>query len=81
MLLATGRTAGGLREQAMTFHEYLAEARRHDAQRVGERDRLIQKARQNRAVRRHHAGPAARRRPFRKPMTFLPYRGIAVRLG
>jgi hypothetical protein len=44
----------------MTFHEYLAEARQHDAQRAGQRGRLIQQARQNRIARRHHAGPAAR---------------------
>jgi hypothetical protein len=51
------------REQAMTFHEYLAKARQHDAQQVGERDRLIQqKVRQNRTARRRPTGPAARAR-------------------
>jgi hypothetical protein len=46
----------------MTFHEYLTKARQHEAQRAAERDRLIQKARQNRTTRRHHTGPAARAR-------------------
>jgi hypothetical protein len=27
----------------MTFHEYLAKTRQHDAQRAGERDRLLQR--------------------------------------
>jgi hypothetical protein len=46
----------------MILHEYLAKARQHDAQRAGDRDRLIQKARQGRTARRHRAGPAARAR-------------------
>jgi hypothetical protein len=43
----------------MTFHEYLAKARQHDAQQAGERDRLLQTARQTRTARRHRNGPAA----------------------
>jgi hypothetical protein len=46
----------------MTFHEYLAKARQHDAQRAGERDRLLQQARQARTARRYRTGPAARAR-------------------
>jgi hypothetical protein len=46
----------------MTFHEYLAKARQHDAQRAGERDRLLRTARQARTARRHRAAPAARAR-------------------
>jgi hypothetical protein len=42
----------------MTFHEYLAKARQHDAQRAGERDRLLQEARHARTARRHRTGPA-----------------------
>jgi hypothetical protein len=44
----------------MTFHEYLAKARQDDAQRAGERDRLILAARQARAPRRHRTGATAR---------------------
>jgi hypothetical protein len=43
----------------MTFHEYLAKARQHDAQRAGERDRLLQEVRQARTALRHRTGPAA----------------------
>jgi hypothetical protein len=46
----------------MTFHEYLAKARQHDAQQAGERDRLAQSARQNRTAHRHRTGPAAQAR-------------------
>jgi len=46
----------------MTFHECLAKARQHDAQRAGERDRLLRTARQARTARRHRTGPAARAR-------------------
>jgi hypothetical protein len=46
----------------MTFHEYLAKARQHDAQQAGERDRLLQKARQARTARPHRTGPADRAR-------------------
>jgi hypothetical protein len=58
----------------MTFHEYLAKARQHDTQRAAERDRLIQRARQNRAARRHRTSPAARARRlarliFRRALT------------
>ena len=35
----------------MTFHQYLAKARQRDAQQAGQRARLAQSARQNRAVR------------------------------
>jgi hypothetical protein len=50
------------REQTMTFHEYLAKARQHDAQQAGERDRLLATARQARTARRHRTSPAARAR-------------------
>jgi hypothetical protein len=43
----------------MTFHEYLATARQDDAQRAGERDRLLRTARRARRARRHHTGPTA----------------------
>ena len=46
----------------MTFHEYLAKARQHDARRAGERDCLLQQARQTCTARRHRTGPAARAR-------------------
>jgi hypothetical protein len=46
----------------MTFHEYLAKTRQHDAQRAGERDRLLQETRRNHAARRHRTGPADRAR-------------------
>ena len=46
----------------MTFHQYLAKARQHDAQQAGEHDRLVQTARQNRTAHRHHTGPAAQAR-------------------
>jgi hypothetical protein len=56
------------REQAMTFHEYLAKARQDDAQRVGERDRLLLTARQARSARRHRTGPATRARRLARLM-------------
>jgi hypothetical protein len=46
----------------MTFHEYLAKARQHDAQQAGDRDRLVQTARQNRTAHRHRTSPATRAR-------------------
>jgi hypothetical protein len=46
----------------MTFHEYLAKARQHDAQQARERDRLIHEARQNRTARPRRTGPATRAR-------------------
>jgi hypothetical protein len=46
----------------MTFHEYLAKARQHDAQRAGERDRLLRTARQPRTAHHHRTGPAVRAR-------------------
>ena len=71
-MVETGTTAGyrhpatnrsrRQREQAMTFHEYLAKARQDDAQRAGERDRLLRTARRARRTRRHHTGPTARAR-------------------
>jgi hypothetical protein len=48
------------REQAMTYHEYLAKARQGDAQRAGERDRLLLKARRAHIARCHRTGPIAR---------------------
>jgi len=69
-MVETGTTAGyrhpatnrsrRQREQAMTFHEYLAKARQDDAQQAGERDRLLRTARRARRTRRHHTGPTAR---------------------
>jgi hypothetical protein len=59
-------TGAAAREQTMTFHEYLARARQHDAQQADEPDRPLRTARQARTVRRHRTGPAARtRRPAR----------------
>ena len=52
----------------MTFHEYLAKARQADAQRAGERDRLLLAARQARSARRHRTGPAARARRLARLM-------------
>jgi hypothetical protein len=46
----------------MTFHEYLAKARQHDAQQAGERDRLLRTARQACTTRLHRTSPAARAR-------------------
>jgi hypothetical protein len=46
----------------MTFHEYLAKARQHDAQQGGEHERLLRTARQARTARLHPTGPAARAR-------------------
>ena len=46
----------------MTFHEYLARARQYDAQRAGERDRLLQEARQAHTALRRRTGPASRAR-------------------
>jgi len=43
----------------MTFHHYLSKAVQDDAQRAGERDRLLLKARRARVARRLRAGPAA----------------------
>ncbi len=43
----------------MTIHEYLAKAVQDDAQRRGERDRLLLEARRARAARRGHAGHTA----------------------
>jgi hypothetical protein len=45
----------------MTIHEYLMKARQDDAQRAGERDRLLLEARRARMARleEHRAGPAA----------------------
>jgi hypothetical protein len=59
-------TAAAIREQAVTFHEYLAKARHHDAPRAGERDRLLRDGRRARTARHHRTGPAAgARRPAR----------------
>jgi hypothetical protein len=52
----------------MTFHEYLAKARQDDAQRAGERDRLVLTARSARTARRHRTGPAARARRLARLM-------------
>jgi hypothetical protein len=52
----------------MTFHEYLAKARQHDAQQAGERDRLLATARQARPARRHRTGPGARARRLARLM-------------
>jgi hypothetical protein len=54
----------------MTFHEYLAKARQHDAQRAGELDRLRQEARQARTVLRHRTGPVARARCLARLIRF-----------
>jgi len=43
----------------MTIHEYLTKAVQDDAQRRGERDRLLLEARRARAARRQHAGHTA----------------------
>ena len=52
----------------MTFHEYLAKARQHDAQRAAERDRLLRTARQARTTRDHRTGPASRARRLARLM-------------
>lgn len=52
----------------MTFHEYLAKARQDDAQRVGERDRLLLIARQARTARRHRTGATDRARRLARLM-------------
>ena len=52
----------------MTFHQYLAEARQHDAQQAGERDRLIRTARQARTTRPHRTSPPARARRLARLM-------------
>ena len=46
----------------MTFHQYLSKAVQDDAQRAGDRDRLLLEARRASAARRRRAGPAAVRR-------------------
>jgi hypothetical protein len=43
----------------MTIHEYLMKARENDAQRAGERDRLLLEARRARRARRQRLVPAA----------------------
>jgi hypothetical protein len=43
----------------MTIHEYLSKAVQDDAQRRGQRDRLLLEARRDRAARRQHAGHTA----------------------
>lgn len=43
----------------MTIHQYLSKAVQDDAQRAGERDRLLLEARRARGSRRPRAGPAA----------------------
>jgi hypothetical protein len=41
------------------MHQYLSKAVQDDAQRAGERDRLLLEARRNRVARRLRAAPAA----------------------
>jgi hypothetical protein len=43
----------------MTIHEYLLQARKDDAQRAGERDRILLEARRASAMRRLRASPVA----------------------
>jgi hypothetical protein len=60
----------------MTFHEYLSKAIQDDAQRAGERDRLILKAQRAQRARRQRAGPAT---PVRL-LTRLLFRRAAVQI-
>jgi len=56
----------------MSIHEYVAKARRDDARRAGERDRLLLEARRARVPRRPAGGPATRaRRPALAPVSRL----------
>jgi hypothetical protein len=43
----------------MTIHEYLVQTRKDDAQRAGERDRILLEARRASAMRRLRASPVA----------------------
>jgi hypothetical protein len=43
----------------VTIHQYLSQAVKDDAQRAGERNRLLLEARRARGSRRRRAGPAA----------------------
>ena len=58
----------------MTIHQYLSKAVQDDAQRAGERHRLLLEARRARAARRPRAGPAA---PVRRMARLLLRRATA----
>jgi len=58
----------------MTIHQYLSKAVQDDAQRAGERDRLLLEARRARAARRPRAAPAA---PVRRLARLLFRRATA----
>jgi len=62
------------REQTMTIHEYLINARQDDARRAGERDRLLLEAQRARLARRPHASPAA---PVKRLAWLLLHRAAA----
>jgi hypothetical protein len=56
------------------IHQYLSKAVQDDAQRAGERDRLLLEARRARGSRRHRAGPAT---PARRLAWLLSRRATA----
>jgi hypothetical protein len=58
----------------MTIHQYLSKAVQDDAQRAGERDRLLLEARRALVARRPPAGPAA---PVRRLARLLVRRATA----
>jgi hypothetical protein len=57
-----------------TIHEYLMNALQDDAQRAGERDRVLLEARRARLAHRQHPGPAA---PARRMARLLFRRATA----
>jgi len=62
----------------MTIHQYLTKARQDDAQRAGERDRLLLEARRARGARRQRPDPAA---PARRLAQLLFRRATQVPRG
>lgn len=58
----------------MTIHHYLMKASQDDAQRAGERDRLLLEARRARTASRQRPGPAA---PARRLARLLFHRATA----